>query len=114
MAFVARSLWLLLSGGSVLIATPKQDREETKSRVHSILELAEKKVGDQHQTLRVQMQDAEVLRSLADDGDPVASALLGAAIWMGLIDYGVDGDGGSISLNPTDISLGGSAAGAAT
>ncbi|KAK3391180.1 kinase-like domain-containing protein [Podospora didyma] len=114
MAFVARSLWLLLSGGSVLIVTPEQDREETKSRVHSILELAEKKAGDQHQTLRVQMQDAEVLRSLADDGDPVASALLGAAIWMDLTDYGVDGDGDSISLNPTDISLGRSAAGAAT
>lgn len=97
-----------------MIATPEQDREETKSRVYNILKLAEKKVEDQHQTLRVQMQDAEVLRSLADDGDPVASALLGSSIWMGLIDYGVAGDGDSISLNPTDISLGGSATGAAT
>lgn len=107
MAFVARSLWLLLSGGNVLIATPEQDRKETKARVHDILKLAEKNVEDQHQTLCVEMQDAEFLQSLADDGDPVASALLGSSIWMGLIDYGVASDGDPISLEPADISLGG-------
>jgi hypothetical protein len=111
MAFVARSLWLLLSGDGVLITIPEQDREETKSRVHDVLNGAENKDGDEHQNTRVQMQDAEIIRSLADGGDPVASALLGAAIWRDLIDCNVDEDGDFISLKSTDISLGMSAAG---
>ncbi|KAG8415315.1 hypothetical protein J3458_009173 [Metarhizium acridum] len=92
MAFVARSLWLLLSFDGAFVATPERDREETKSRVHNILKPAENRDGAQHQAARAQEQDAEGLRNLADSGDPVASALLGATIRRGLIGHEVDGD----------------------
>jgi hypothetical protein len=105
MAFVAQSILHLFTGDGILIDSPEQDPGEARSRVQQVLELAET-ANDQDNTVLVEASDAIFLRSLSEDGDPVASALLGAAIWRDLVAYDFESDSSFISLTPEYQSLG--------
>ncbi|KAH8916072.1 kinase-like protein [Atractiella rhizophila] len=94
MSSVVRSLCMLMRDDPALIPTPSQDQEETKVRVHSYL--AKRKLVDK--------RDVDVLRDLSDKGDPVASAILGAAYWRGMValeDEDLDGET-IITFSPED------------
>lgn len=63
------------------------DAEEAKTRVRAELDRRESGGTDQTSSGTTTEADIDILRALSDQGDPIASALLGAAIWRELIDY---------------------------
>lgn len=106
MAFVAHSLLQLVSSDGVLIEPSEQDPEDVKSRVQEQLGQVEIKPRKQQQVTHVEVNDVDFLRALANDGDPDASALLGAAIWRDLVIHDPEDDSNFISLTPEYQSLG--------
>jgi hypothetical protein len=87
MASVAQSLFMILTCGDILDLTTNQDTEEAKRRVRDALDVIEAGKGDEKSKDMILPEDRNILQALVDQGDPVASALLGAAIWRGIVEY---------------------------
>jgi hypothetical protein len=105
MAFVANSLFMIFGSSDDFVGLDVKSPEDLKTRIKEAIDAVPKKSKDKKPISTIEEQDQKILQSLADDGDPVASALLGASIWRGLVETDSE-DIAYASINDSDQLLG--------
>ena len=98
MASVAQSLFMILSCADILAPPLTPDANGIKLRVKEALDVAKVDKQAQYSDSVLNDKDCDTLRTLVRQGDPVASALLGGAIWRQLVEYQTDGEFVYVSL----------------